>query len=64
MLYVVCGVCVWRVCVVCVFVHALDTEGNWAVTSRALEVVQTGLFVSDRLQWLSDQFSWITFATL
>ena len=41
-------------CMWCVY---LDTEGNWAVTSRALEVVQTGLFVSDRLQWLSDQFS-------
>ena len=49
-----------RVCV-CV----LDREGTWVYSSvsTALVVVNTDSFVSDRLQWLCDQFLWSIFAT-
>ena len=52
------------VCLGCVCV--LDREGTWVYSSvsTALVVVNTYIFVSDRLQWLCDQFLWPIFATL
>ena len=51
---------------VCVYVCVLDREGTWVYSSlsTALVVVNRDSFVSDRLQWLCDQFLWPIFATL
>ena len=47
-------------------VGVLDREGTWVYSSvsTALVVVNTYIFVSDRSQWLCDQFLWPIFATL
>ena len=51
---------------VCACVYVLDGEGTrvYSSVSTALVVVDTDSFVSDRLQWLCDQFLWPIFATL
>ena len=51
---------------VCACVYVLDGEGTrvYSSVSTALVVVNTDSFVSDRLQWLCDQFLWPIFATL
>ena len=50
-------VCMWG----CLCGGVLDGEGRWVFASLALVVVWV---VSNRLQWLFDQFLWTTFTTL